>query len=108
MNARLRIDHRHLGVVIELPPLSQQLVDLGVPAIGDIKEIRPGVFRAECNGRLNPFSGLDVVFEVSRGGVSTVSGSMRAGSRGQSVSIFKVDHKTQSLKMNLLNPAWIP
>lgn len=66
-----------------------------------ITEIRHGIFKVETNGRLNPFSGLEVVIEFSsdRTQILDVSGSMRAGTKGQSVSIFHVDRDSWNRKV---------
>jgi hypothetical protein len=61
-----------------------------------ITEVRPGIYRIEMNGRLSSFSGLEVVIEFSRDGsrIVDISGSMRSGTKGQSVRVFHVDRKT--------------
>lgn len=73
-----------------------------------VSQVSPGIYKAELNGRLNPFSGLEVVLELSPGGrkIQTISGSMRAGTRGQSVSVFKPDLKTPNKKIQLVNPSY--
>ena len=72
-------------------------------------EVEPRIFRVEMNGRLNPFSGLDVVIEMSSDGssIANVSGSMRSGSKGQSVSVFQVDRKSVNRRLPpLRNFSW--
>jgi len=72
-------------------------------------EVRRGIFRVEMNGRLNPFSGLDVVIEMSsdRSRIANISGSMRSGSKGQSVVVFQVDRKSVNRRLPpLRNHSW--
>lgn len=69
-----------------------------------VVEVRPGIFKAECNGRLNPFAGLDLVFEVRDGRIVDLSGSTRAGTRGQAVVAYKIDRKTARERLELANP----
>jgi hypothetical protein len=66
-----------------------------------ITEILPGIFKMGMNGRLNPFSGLEVVIEFSqdRTRIVDLSGSMRAGTRGQSVVVFQVDRDSRNRKI---------
>ncbi len=73
-----------------------------------VAQVKPDVYKIELNGRLNPFSGLEVVLELSpdRKKIQTISGSMRAGTRGQSVAVFKPDHQTQNKKLLLTNPSY--
>lgn len=73
-----------------------------------VKEIQPGVFKAECNGRLNPFAGLDVVLEISGKRIKNISGSTRAGTKGQAIVAYQVDHKVLKVPLNLANPSWQP
>jgi hypothetical protein len=75
-----------------------------------VTEVRPGIFRVEMNGRLNAFSDLDVVVELNpdRTRVIEMSGSMRSGSRGQSVLTFRIDRNNQTRKLlPLYNPSWL-
>lgn len=73
-----------------------------------VKEIQPGIFEAECNGRLNPFAGLDVVFEISGKRIKDISGSTRAGTKGQAIVAYQVDREALKVALNLANPSWQP
>jgi len=75
-----------------------------------IEEVRPGIFKVLLSGRLNPFSGLEVVVELNKGRshIVNVSGSMRSGTRGQSVLVFQVDRETETRRLPpLRNPSWL-
>ena len=75
-----------------------------------ITHVRPGIFKVEMTGRLNPFSGLEVVIEFSksRQRITNISGSMRSGTRGQSVRVFHVDRKNENRPLPpLRNPSWL-
>jgi hypothetical protein len=61
------------------------------------------------NGRLNPFSGLEVIVEVNknRTRIIEMTASMRSGSRGQSVVTFRIDRSNETRKLPpLRNPSW--
>ena len=75
-----------------------------------ITEIRPGIFKVELNGRMNSFSGLEVIIEFNkdRSQILDVNGSMRSGTKGQSVRVFQVDRKTETRRLPpLRNPSWL-
>lgn len=74
-----------------------------------ITEILPGIFKIELNGRLNPFSGLEVVIEISSDTAKIVdmSGNMRVGSKGQSVLVFQIDRDNKNRRIPpIYNPSW--
>ena len=74
-----------------------------------VTEIRPGIFRVEMNGRLNPFSGLEVIVELNRDRTRVIemTASMRSGSRGQSVVTFRIGRNNETRKLPpLRNPSW--
>jgi hypothetical protein len=75
-----------------------------------ISEPKNNIFKIELTGRLNPFSGLDVMLELSEDGqsIKEITGSMRAGSRGQSISQFKID-RTNLLRevAPISNPSYV-
>ena len=76
-----------------------------------VSEVRPNIFKVEMNGRLNPLGGLEVIVEFNRDRTRIVemNGSMRSGSRGQSVVVFRVDRKSESRRLPALrNPSWPP
>lgn len=74
-----------------------------------ITEILPGIFKIELNGRLNPFSGLEVVIEISgdTAKIADMSGNMRIGSKGQSVGVFQIDRDNKNRRIPpIYNPSW--
>ncbi len=74
-----------------------------------VTEARPGIFRVEMSGRLNPSSDVEVIIEINedRTRVIEMSASMRSGSRGQSVVTFRVDRNNETRKLPpLRNPSW--
>ena len=75
-----------------------------------VTEIRPGIFKLEMGGRLNEFSGLEVVVEFNqdRTRIVEMSASMRSGTRGQSIVVFRVDRKSETRRLPpLRNPSWL-
>lgn len=74
-----------------------------------ITEILPGIFKIELNGRLNPFSGLEVVIEISSdtAKITDMSGNMRVGSKGQSIGVFQIDRDNKNRRIPpIYNPSW--
>ena len=72
-----------------------------------VREIRPGVFRIEMNGRLNQCSGLVVIMRLGGGGdtAESLEGDLRSGTQCQSRRTFTLD--TASLARRI-SPIWNP
>ena len=76
-----------------------------------ITDVMPDTYKVEMNGRLNPFSGLDIVIEFNpdRTKIINISGSMRAGTKGQSISVFQINRNSRNRKVPpVYNPSWDP
>jgi len=74
-----------------------------------VVEFLPRRFRIDMNGRLNPASELQVVIEFGAGHsrIVNISGTMRSGTKGQSVLAFHVDRKSENRRVPpLRNPSW--
>jgi hypothetical protein len=74
-----------------------------------IREIQPGLFRIEMNGRWTDCSGLQVLMRLQRDSaiVENIEGSMRAGSSCQSNRTFTLDVAAPTRALSpISNPAY--
>lgn len=71
-------------------------VDVWSHSAREISEFRPGVYRVEMNGRLNPASGLQLIIGFDGEGTRVISliGTMRAGRKGEAGLTFSINRKT--------------
>lgn len=72
-----------------------------------IREVQPGVFRIEMNGRLSDCSGLQVIMRLDKdlATVESIEGDMRAGTRCQSRRTFSLDRTRPT---RAIPPLWNP
>jgi hypothetical protein len=70
-------------------------------------EVRPSVFRVELNGRESTCSGLEVfvTLDAKTGALRDMTGSLRAGTKCQSVDAYGLDTKAASRPVA---PVWNP
>ena len=100
-----------------LPTCSLDVVNFSVGDFTDVHvfphvarsvtEVFPGVYRIELEGRANL---LEMVIEFSNDGsqIVNISGSMRVGTRLQSVRVFQVDRASESrILPRLRNPSYV-
>jgi hypothetical protein len=72
-----------------------------------IREVEPGVFRIEMNGRLSGCSGLQVIMRLDSNlaTVESIEGDIRAGTQCQSRRTFSLDRARPS---RAISPIWNP
>jgi len=72
-----------------------------------IREVQPGVFRIEMNGRLSDCSGLQVIMRLDKelATVESIDGDMRAGTQCQSRRTFSLD---RTRPHRAIAPIWNP
>lgn len=72
-----------------------------------VREVQPGVFRIEMNGRLSQCSGLQVVMRLAKdlATVESIEGDMRAGTQCQSRRTFSLDRTRPT---RAVPPLWNP
>jgi hypothetical protein len=74
-----------------------------------VREVVPGVFRIEMNGRLSKCSGLQIIMRLEKDSatVESIEGDMRAGTRCQSRHTFSLDRTAPTRAVPpLRNPAY--
>lgn len=72
-----------------------------------VREVQPGVFRIDLNGRLSDCSGLQVIIRLDKGltTVERIEGDMRAGTQCQSRRTYSLDRTAPT---RAVSPIWNP
>ena len=72
-----------------------------------VREVQPGVFRIDMNGRLSNCSGLQVIMRLDKNlaAVESIEGDMRSGTQCQSRRTFSLDRTSAS---RAVAPIWNP
>ena len=75
-----------------------------------VREVQPGVYRIDLNGRLSDCSGLQVIIRLDKlySEVESIEGEMRSGTRCQSKRTYSLDTTTPSRAvLPIRNPAFL-